>query len=95
MKQAFAIPDRRLLTDGELVEMTDLNKRKLRHIFLFNDMILCTTQPQKGRFISDRTYEFRWWIRLAQAQIGPIEKVNDKGYLDGKYTFHPHIYQLI
>lgn len=81
--EGIAIPGRRLLLDGELVEVTDLNKKKTRHIFLFNDVIICTTQPQKGRFTgSERSWEFKWSVKLIHCQVGPIEKIHDKQYQD-------------
>eukprot|EP00158_Paraphelidium_tribonemae_P006515 Partr_v1_DN27863_c0_g1_i1_m22540 putative FYVE, RhoGEF and PH domain containing len=79
--------DRRPLVDGELVELTELGKKKLRHVFLFNDILVCT-QLQRARFTSSASndkspYEFKWYIKLSENQIGPIERVSEKQLVDG------------
>jgi hypothetical protein len=73
----IAQPERTLLKEGDLIELADGGKRKLRHVFLFNDTLICT-QLQKSRFtVAEKvTYEYRWMVLLADCTIGPVERRN-------------------
>lgn len=52
---------RRLVKNSFIVELAD-NHRKLRHLFLFNDVIACAKYKASGR---DRfEYELKWFIPL-------------------------------
>ena len=46
----------------EEVGTSKAKSRKLRHIFLFNDVLICAKQKLKPQKIS---YEVKWYIPLA------------------------------
>ena len=56
-----------------MIEFTEQGKRKQRHIFLFNDILVCT-QQQKARFTDKVTYEYRWMVTVADSSIGHVER---------------------
>ena len=80
----IAQANRTLIMEGELAELSELGKKKSRHLFLFNDVLVCT-QVQRARFTSSTdklTYEYRWSTNLGTLQFGPIERIHEKLYPD-------------
>lgn len=66
--------DRLLVHQGEIDELNEGGKVKRRHVYLFNDIILCV-QQQKSMFTStDRgTYEYKWHLTLSDTRIGTVD----------------------
>nr|CAB3219663.1 active breakpoint cluster region-related protein [Phallusia mammillata] len=66
--------DRELVKDGFLVEVASDGSRKLRHCFLYNDLLLCTKQKSTaGVFHNKDSYECKWYIPLADLSFHPKE----------------------
>lgn len=61
--------DHRLLKDGFIVELAD-GVRKFRHLFLFNDYLLCTKRKITGR---SEQYVSKWYIPVCELQFHPSE----------------------
>ncbi|RZC39306.1 active breakpoint cluster region-related protein [Asbolus verrucosus] len=62
-KSMFPVPDRaqrRLVKNSFIVEYAD-GHRKLRHLFLFNDVIACAKYKSSGR-TEKYTFELKWFI---------------------------------
>ncbi|KAI3650766.1 hypothetical protein MP228_004247 [Amoeboaphelidium protococcarum] len=74
----IVMPDRRLIYEGEIGELTENGRVKSRKVFLFNDMVMCTA-PQRNRFKSgDKIYyDFKWSMKLVDMQCGPMERIHD------------------
>jgi hypothetical protein len=55
-------PDRFLIHEGELWEITETGKKKHRRVFIFNDLIVCAQIQKAGMFSSGpgEQFEFRW-----------------------------------
>jgi hypothetical protein len=68
-------PGRVFLFEGELSEYCESGKRKQRHVFLFNDILICT-QVVRGRFVSNEktVYDAKWTLKLADHVIAPIDR---------------------
>ncbi|KAG8224078.1 hypothetical protein J437_LFUL001155 [Ladona fulva] len=65
----FPSPDRaqrRLVKNSFIVELSDGN-RKLRHLFLFNDVLACAKYKASGR--EKFTFELKWYIPLSDIII--------------------------
>ncbi|KAK0160341.1 hypothetical protein PV328_007763 [Microctonus aethiopoides] len=58
---------RRLVKNSFIVELAD-GHRKLRHLFLFNDVIACAKYKASGR--DKFTFELKWYVPVAEAIIG-------------------------
>ncbi|KAJ7387341.1 hypothetical protein OS493_004332 [Desmophyllum pertusum] len=61
--------DHRLIKDGFIVELAD-GVRKFRHLFLFNDYILCTKRKITAR---SEQYVCKWYVSLHEIQFHPTE----------------------
>ncbi|EDO47441.1 predicted protein [Nematostella vectensis] len=61
--------DHHLIKDGFLVELTD-GVRKFRHLFLFNDVLICTKRKISGR---QEQYVSKWYLQLSDVQLHPHE----------------------
>ncbi|KDR23111.1 Breakpoint cluster region protein [Zootermopsis nevadensis] len=57
---------RRLVKNSFIVELSD-GHRKLRHLFLFNDVIACAKYKASGR--DKFTFELKWYIPLSEIVI--------------------------
>ncbi|XP_034941803.1 active breakpoint cluster region-related protein [Chelonus insularis] len=57
---------RRLVKNSFIVELTD-GHRKLRHLFLFNDVIACAKYKASGR--DKFTFELKWYVPVAEAVV--------------------------
>lgn len=57
---------RRMVRNSFIVELVD-GHRKLRHLFLFNDVIACAKYKALGRDRID--YELKWYIPLKDVQV--------------------------
>ncbi|XP_050084439.1 active breakpoint cluster region-related protein isoform X2 [Anopheles aquasalis] len=69
---------RRLVRNSFIVELAD-GHRKLRHLFLFNDVIACAKYKAAGRGASERNgfeFELKWFIPLRDILICE-ESAND------------------
>lgn len=80
--------------EGDLTELTSTGKKKQRRVFLFNDIIICTSM-QKARFVYSEkekaNYEFRWSVSLREAQIGSVERVKgfqSSSFNNGLFSFY-------
>jgi breakpoint cluster region protein len=58
---------RYLAKQGLVVEKTGNNQRKLRHVFLFNDVLVCAKQKLGGK--QKIQYEIKWHIPLGDLAI--------------------------
>lgn len=74
-KSMFPATDRaqrRLVKNSFIVELSD-GQRKLRHLFLFNDVIACAKYKSSGR--NERyTFELKWFIPIGDIMI--LEECN-------------------
>ncbi|KAI8504950.1 hypothetical protein Bbelb_170590 [Branchiostoma belcheri] len=65
-------PQRHLVKDAFLVELSD-GKRKLRHVFLFPDLLICATQRTTRKIFSRESmresYECQWYIPLGELML--------------------------
>lgn len=61
--------DHRLIKDGFIVELAD-GVRKFRHLFLFNDYIICTKRKITAR---SEQYVCKWYLSLHELQFHPTE----------------------
>ncbi|CAG9102723.1 unnamed protein product [Plutella xylostella] len=61
---------RRLVKNSFIVELSD-GHRKLRHLFLFNDVIACAKYKASGR--EKFTFELKWFISLGDAVVAEDE----------------------
>eukprot|EP00058_Branchiostoma_floridae_P010386 XP_002595874.1 hypothetical protein BRAFLDRAFT_84243 [Branchiostoma floridae] len=65
-------PHRQLVKDAFLVELSD-GKRKLRHVFLFPDLLICATQRTTRKIFSRESmresYECQWYIPLGELML--------------------------
>ncbi|XP_018325417.1 active breakpoint cluster region-related protein [Agrilus planipennis] len=69
-KSMFPASDRaqrRLVKNSFIVEQVE-NNRKLRHLFLFNDVIACAKYKSTGRN-EKYTFELKWFIRVEDIHI--------------------------
>ncbi|XP_076289968.1 rho GTPase activating protein at 1A isoform X3 [Lasioglossum baleicum] len=57
---------RRLVKNSFVVELSD-GHRKLRHLFLFNDVIACAKYKASGR--DKFTFELKWYVAVAEAVV--------------------------
>ncbi|XP_012275257.1 active breakpoint cluster region-related protein [Orussus abietinus] len=57
---------RRLVKNSFVVELSD-GHRKLRHLFLFNDVIACAKYKASGR--DKFTFELKWYVPVAEAAV--------------------------
>lgn len=57
---------RRLVKNSFIVELAD-GHRKLRHLFLFNDVIACAKYKASGR--DKFTFELKWYVPVAEAAV--------------------------
>ena len=63
----LANPDRIKVLEAELEERISSNSFKDRHVFFFNDMLLCTKSGAQQGFFKNGTvvYEFKWAYPLS------------------------------
>ncbi|XP_075154378.1 rho GTPase activating protein at 1A isoform X3 [Haematobia irritans] len=78
---------RRMVKNSFIVELVD-GHRKLRHLFLFNDVIACAKYKANGRDRID--YELKWFIPLKDVAV--FEETD--GAADLKESSPPNILQL-
>lgn len=74
----IAQPERRLIFEGDLSELKEQGRKKMRHLFLFNDLLICT-QASKNRFSASTNplrFDYKWTAIIGSAYIGPIDKLN-------------------
>lgn len=57
---------RRLVKNSFIVELAD-GHRKLRHLFLFNDVIACAKYKASGR--DKFTFELKWYVPVSEAVV--------------------------
>lgn len=57
---------RRLVKNSFVVELSD-GHRKLRHLFLFNDVIACAKYKASGR--DKFTFELKWYVPVAEVLV--------------------------
>ncbi|XP_015110319.1 active breakpoint cluster region-related protein [Diachasma alloeum] len=57
---------RRLVKNSFIVELAD-GHRKLRHLFLFNDVIACAKYKASGR--DKFTFELKWYVPVSEALV--------------------------
>ncbi|XP_059913295.1 active breakpoint cluster region-related protein isoform X2 [Gadus macrocephalus] len=62
---------RQLVKDGFLVELSDCS-RKLRHVFLFTDLLLCA-KMKKTSVGRQQQYECKWYIPLADLAFQTLD----------------------
>ncbi|KAK1787593.1 hypothetical protein P4O66_016093 [Electrophorus voltai] len=62
---------RQLVKDGFLVEMSE-GSRKLRHVFLFTDLLLCA-KMKKTAVGRNQQYECKWYIPLADLAFQALD----------------------
>ncbi|KAI3373476.1 hypothetical protein L3Q82_022080 [Scortum barcoo] len=62
---------RQLVKDGFLVEVSE-NSRKVRHVFLFTDLLLCA-KMKKTAVGRHQQYECKWYIPLADLTFQTLE----------------------
>ncbi|XP_045895506.1 active breakpoint cluster region-related protein isoform X1 [Micropterus dolomieu] len=62
---------RQLVKDGFLVEVSE-NSRKLRHVFLFTDLLLCA-KMKKTSVGRHQQYECKWYIPLADLTFQTLD----------------------
>lgn len=63
---------RQLIKDGFLVELSE-NSRKLRHLFLFTDLLLCA-KLKKTTVGKHQQYDCKWYIPLADLVFPSVEE---------------------
>ncbi|XP_071994471.1 active breakpoint cluster region-related protein isoform X1 [Engystomops pustulosus] len=63
---------RQLVRDGFLVELSE-NSRKLRHLFLFTDLLLCA-KLKKATVGKHQQYDCKWYIPLADLVFPSLEE---------------------
>ncbi|XP_061658834.1 active breakpoint cluster region-related protein isoform X1 [Syngnathoides biaculeatus] len=63
---------RQLVKDGFLVEVSE-SSRKLRHVFLFTDLLLCA-KMKKTSASRHQQYECKWYIPLADLNFQTLEE---------------------
>lgn len=78
---------RRMVKNSFIVELVD-GHRKLRHLFLFNDVIACAKYKASGRDRID--YELKWFIPLKDVAV--FEETDNSA--DLKESSPPNILQL-
>uniref|UniRef100_A0A8B9KFA4 ABR activator of RhoGEF and GTPase n=1 Tax=Astyanax mexicanus TaxID=7994 RepID=A0A8B9KFA4_ASTMX len=61
---------RQLVKDGFLVEVSE-GSRKLRHVFLFTDLLLCA--KMKKTAVGNQQYECKWYIPLADLTFQTLD----------------------
>lgn len=66
---------RQLVKDGFLVELSE-NSRKLRHVFLFTDLLLCAKLKKTAVGLGGKhqQYECKWYIPLADLVFPSLEE---------------------
>ncbi|XP_069939387.1 active breakpoint cluster region-related protein-like isoform X2 [Cherax quadricarinatus] len=80
-------PQRHLVRNSFIVELVEGN-RKLRHLFLFNDVIVCAKYKPTGR--SEKfTFEVKWYISLHDIAV-----LNDSGPETLKESNPPNLVSL-
>lgn len=82
----LAQPGRHLIKEGEIHELSDLGKKKVRWLFVFNDLVVCTQlqRPRFGAITNDRlTYEYRWSTSMVNLQFGPLERSSTSSLTGG------------
>jgi len=66
--------DRYLIKEGFLVEVSGDGQRKLRHCFLYTDLLLCAKHKSAaGMFHSKASYDCKWFIPLADLSFTPFK----------------------
>lgn len=65
-RQTHDRAQRRLVKNSFIVELSD-GHRKLRHLFLFNDVIACAKYKASGR--DKFTFELKWYVPLGEALV--------------------------
>ncbi|XP_047991212.1 active breakpoint cluster region-related protein [Leguminivora glycinivorella] len=78
---------RRLVKNSFIVELSD-GHRKLRHLFLFNDVIACAKYKASGR--DKFTFELKWFIQLSDIVV--VEE--EMGAADARETSPANIVAL-
>lgn len=66
LMQSHDRAQRRLVKNSFVVELSD-GHRKLRHLFLFNDVIACAKYKASGR--DKFTFELKWYVPVAEATV--------------------------
>ena len=56
-------PQRHLVKNSFIVELAD-GQRKLRHLFLFNDVLVCAKYKTSNRKTEKFTFQVKWYIPL-------------------------------
>uniref|UniRef100_A0A667XPN8 BCR activator of RhoGEF and GTPase n=1 Tax=Myripristis murdjan TaxID=586833 RepID=A0A667XPN8_9TELE len=64
--------NRQLLRDRFMVELVE-GSRKLRHVFLFTDLLLCTKLKKQAAGRKGQQYDCKWYIPLADVTFQNIE----------------------
>uniref|UniRef100_A0A3P9ALL4 Active breakpoint cluster region-related protein n=1 Tax=Esox lucius TaxID=8010 RepID=A0A3P9ALL4_ESOLU len=62
---------RQLVKDGFLVEVSE-SSRKLRHVFLFTDLLLCA--KMKKTSVGQQQYECKWYLPLADLTFQTLDE---------------------
>uniref|UniRef100_A0A8D2LGR8 ABR activator of RhoGEF and GTPase n=1 Tax=Varanus komodoensis TaxID=61221 RepID=A0A8D2LGR8_VARKO len=65
---------RQLVKDGFLVELAE-GSRKLRHLFLFTDMLLCAKLKKTGAG-KHQQYDCKWYLPLAELVFPSLEEAD-------------------
>ncbi|KAL8199004.1 UNVERIFIED_CONTAM: hypothetical protein K2H54_031586 [Gekko kuhli] len=65
---------RQLVKDGFLVEMAE-GSRKLRHVFLFTDVLLCA-KLKKTAVGKHQQYDCKWYVPLAELVFPSLEELD-------------------
>ncbi|XP_015277547.1 PREDICTED: active breakpoint cluster region-related protein isoform X2 [Gekko japonicus] len=65
---------RQMVKDGFLVEMAE-GTRKLRHVFLFTDMLLCA-KLKKTAVGKHQQYDCKWYVPLAELVFPSLEELD-------------------
>ncbi|XP_032803339.1 active breakpoint cluster region-related protein isoform X1 [Petromyzon marinus] len=68
---------RQLVKDGFLVELSE-GTRKLRHVFLFTDLLLCAKLKKQAAGKAQQ-YDCKWYIPLADLSFQPPDESCDAG----------------
>lgn len=64
---------RLLVKNSFIIELSE-GRRKLRHLFLFNDVIVCAKYKSSGR--DKITYDVKWYIQLQNVVLPPDDGEN-------------------
>lgn len=74
MQQVQDKAQRRLVKESFIIELSD-GKRKLRHLILFNDILVCAKYKPSSR--QKFTFDLKWYASLADITL-PDGKLFDK-----------------